>query len=376
MTAVISARASSVNGPAGGEEQMNAASNPIPNSRRKRSRLVARTALRLVLAAAIATALVGFGMHAGPSRIARGGEDPPPSQNEVARAALVTGFHRTLKAYDNRLIGLAKQALDQKDPRHSALDQLVKLRIDEKKAEAEYKNAKLEREIAEIAVIEYSQGVFPQELTSVEGELALAKSDMERGRDLVAIAKERQEKIKEVADEDTAYGRIVNFDYGDRVALAMMREQQSKFTLEVAETKKKILVEYTKPKRTKELQAEVARAHAKELAKEADWERLKGQVESLEKTTRTPPARSEVEKRILGLLDRAIPIEERAHAKLDQLARERKAGDSLQKEVQDLTNELGAIVEEAESVKAAGDFARLKSRLKQAALQAGVAAAK
>ena len=35
---------------------MNAASNPIPNSRRKRSRLVARTALRLVLAAAIATA--------------------------------------------------------------------------------------------------------------------------------------------------------------------------------------------------------------------------------------------------------------------------------------------------------------------------------
>jgi hypothetical protein len=62
-----------------------------------------------------------------------------------------------------------------------------------------------------------------------------------------------------------------------------------------------------------------------------------------------------------------MPIEEQAHAKLDQFTRATESGETLQKEIRDLTNELGAIIEEAEAAKAASDFARLRARIRQAA---------
>src|SRR5262249_421413 len=50
-------------------------------------------------------------------------------------------------------------------------------------AEDAYMNARLTREVAEIAVKEYKEGIFQQELATVEGEIALAKSDMKRAED-------------------------------------------------------------------------------------------------------------------------------------------------------------------------------------------------
>jgi hypothetical protein len=372
MTAVVSAHRASVNGQAGGEERMNAARETLQESSRRSSRPVSPAALRLMLAAAIALILIGFGIHAGPSPAARGDEKPPQGQNALSRDPIVTGFQRILRGYDDRLIGLARQVLNDLDSRQSPMDRLVNLRIDASKAEAEYLNAKLGREVAEIAVKEYSEGIFVQDLATVEGELSHAKSEIDRARDRVATAKDRQEKIKEVADENTAYGRMINYDYSDRVTSAMLQEPKTQFALEVAETKKKVLVEYTKPKQIKELQSEVAKARSKELAKQAESELLKGQIESLQKTARTEPAPSDVEKRILGLIERAIPIDEQAHTKLDQLGRNVDSAQSLQKEVQDLTNELGAIIEEAESVKSADGVARLKPRVQQSARRLGV----
>ena len=53
-------------------------------------------------------------------------------------------------------------------------DRLVNMRIEEKSAEANYLNAKLIREIAEIAVQEYKEGVLVAGKLSVEGEIRLA----------------------------------------------------------------------------------------------------------------------------------------------------------------------------------------------------------
>ncbi len=72
-----------------------------------------------------------------------------------------------------RLIGLAER-VSKGSTSTQDRDQFVNLRIKEESAKAEYQNAKLTREIAEIAVIEYTEGIFVQDLATVEGELKLA----------------------------------------------------------------------------------------------------------------------------------------------------------------------------------------------------------
>jgi hypothetical protein len=82
---------------------------------------------------------------------------------------------------------------------------------------------------------------------------------------------------------------------------------------------------------------------------------------------KAPWPASGIGKRLLTLLDRAIPVQEQAHAKLDEFAKATDPGESLQKEISELTNELGTVIEEAEAARAASEFARLKSGLRRAA---------
>ena len=73
-------------------------------------------------------------------------------------------------------------------------DQLVNQKITTKSAEANYENAKLTREVAEIAVIEYEEGIFKQDLATVEGEIKLAESDLSRSEDRLDWATRMFEK--------------------------------------------------------------------------------------------------------------------------------------------------------------------------------------
>ena len=45
---------------------------------------------------------------------------------------------------------------------------------------AKYENAKLTREVAEIAVVEYTEGIYKADLQTIDNEIGLAKSDLER----------------------------------------------------------------------------------------------------------------------------------------------------------------------------------------------------
>ncbi|MHB1561875.1 MAG: efflux RND transporter periplasmic adaptor subunit, partial [Isosphaeraceae bacterium] len=62
----------------------------------------------------------------------------------------------------------------------SLRDQLVNQKITTKSTEANFLNAKLTREVAEIAVKEYVEGVYVQELNSIESDIKLAESDLLR----------------------------------------------------------------------------------------------------------------------------------------------------------------------------------------------------
>ena len=60
-------------------------------------------------------------------------------------------------------------------------------------AQANYLNAKLTREVAEIAVTEYTEGILKSDLETVEGEIALARSDLMREEERLAVAKRERE---------------------------------------------------------------------------------------------------------------------------------------------------------------------------------------
>ena len=59
---------------------------------------------------------------------------------------------------------------------------LVALQNALQNALAVYRNARLTREVAEIAVVEYAQGIYAQDLATVKTEIALAESDLQRAR--------------------------------------------------------------------------------------------------------------------------------------------------------------------------------------------------
>ena len=73
-------------------------------------------------------------------------------------------------------------------------DQLVNQKITTKSAEANHENAKLTREVAEIAVVEYEEGIFKQDFATVEGEIKLAESDLSRSEDRLDWARRMFDK--------------------------------------------------------------------------------------------------------------------------------------------------------------------------------------
>ena len=150
----------------------------------------------------------------------------------------------------------------------SLKDQLVNQKITTKSAEANYENAKLTREVAEIAVVEYEEGIFKQDLATVEGEIKLAESDLSRSEDRLDWARRMFDKgyvsmATKVSEELTL--------------------KKARFALEQAQSKKKVLVDYTKGKTIKELKSEVEKARSDELAKKATFELEDSKEKKLER---------------------------------------------------------------------------------------------
>jgi len=146
-----------------------------------------------------------------------------------------------------------------------------------RKAEAEYHNARLTREIAEIAVLEYAEGILFQDIATVNGEIKLAESDLSRSQDRLDWARRM-------------------FDKGNIAMATKVSEElalkKAVFALQKAQVKKKVLVDYTKPKTIKELKSEGEKARANELAKKAAWQREKAREAELERQVGQPQAPS------------------------------------------------------------------------------------
>jgi multidrug resistance efflux pump len=125
-------------------------------------------------------------------------------------------------------------------------------------AQADAHGATIAREVAVMAVTEYQQGTFIEELASVEGEIRLAESDLARAEDRVDWARRMFEK---------GYTSLA-----EKVADELMLKK-ARFALEQGQSKKKTLIEYSRAKTIKALKGAVEAARARELAKQAGLER-------------------------------------------------------------------------------------------------------
>jgi RND family efflux transporter MFP subunit len=136
-------------------------------------------------------------------------------------------------------------------------DNLTNQEIATKRAEADYEQAKKTREVAEIAVKEYVQGIFPQDEQSAEGQIKLAESELVKAKDKLDWST-KMEKIGYVTKTQL---------FADKLA-----REKAEFTLKESKTKLDVLRNFTKEKQVKDLQAAVEKAKSDELAKQQTYD--------------------------------------------------------------------------------------------------------
>jgi multidrug resistance efflux pump len=154
-------------------------------------------------------------------------------------------------------------------------DQLSNQVISTKGAEAAYQNARLAREVAEIALTEYKQGIYPQERASLEGEEAFRRSDLPllvAWRDRIQAARTRLGELLAAKGGDRTAAEIVaEIDLDDRLRAASKAVGEAKAAVEQARLKWDVFEKYAGPKKIKELSSEIEKAKSNELARQATW---------------------------------------------------------------------------------------------------------
>ena len=132
-------------------------------------------------------------------------------------------------------------------------DQLVNQKIALLSALANYEIAKLDRETAEIAVVEYRDGIYQIQLQETEGDIKIAEAELALAQDYLAALKSNH-----------VTGPI-------EIKRAELAELRARFALEKAQSRKKVLDDFTRGKKIKDLKSAVDKARSDELAKKAIW---------------------------------------------------------------------------------------------------------
>jgi HlyD family secretion protein len=132
--------------------------------------------------------------------------------------------------------------------------------VEYRSVEAAYENARLTREVAQIAVMEYEAGIDIQDLKTINGEIALAEADKKRAEERLAWTRQRMREKGNLTPTDEAADRHAPVNAASTV------EQVCTLRTVLAGQRRKTL---------DELQAELARAQADEAAKKAECRRIK-----------------------------------------------------------------------------------------------------
>ncbi len=136
----------------------------------------------------------------------------------------------------------------------SLRDQLINQQITTKSAEANFQNAKLTREAAQINLQSYVDDLFPRERREAEGDMKIAQAEL-------ALAEEQRDAKKPVGGANRL-----------EVKLSELAIARAQLALEKAGNRLHVLAHYTKGKQTRDLTTQVESSRSTELAKKATWE--------------------------------------------------------------------------------------------------------
>jgi hypothetical protein len=240
---------------------------------------------------AIAT-LVGFDVIASEQAAAR---DDPARLAEARRA---------------KILSMAEPLLARGENVQELKEKLAELSASARRGAAELKKAELSVEVAKISLNEYLQGVFPSDIQTAEGDVALASSDLARAEDRKAWADKMLKK-----------GNISESEHlADVFAL-----KKAEFAVQQAKTIREVLEKYTKGKEVKrhdrcikDAEENVAEKKALALLATTKLPALEQQIQDESLTTG--------ETQVLVLLDQVAQLEDKgqtdqADAKIDEAGR-------------------------------------------------------
>jgi RND family efflux transporter MFP subunit len=180
----------------------------------------------------------------------------------------------------------------------SLKDQLVNQKIATQAAEAAFQNARLAREVAQIAVKEYKEGVYLQEMAAIQGGIKLAESalpitqaELERTR----RARGRLSNALSRKEGPSAAGDILaELKLDNRIDSLEQRFMREKLALETAQSKLNLLQQYTKAKTVKDLESKVERELSDEKAKALTYQLEREKEARLEKQIASCQLRSPI----------------------------------------------------------------------------------
>lgn len=197
-------------------------------------------------------------------------QDPPDRPQVVTLVSQVEGKATILSLLPERSRVKKGDLVCELDA--SALrDRLLNQEILVKTAEAKLQQANKSLEIAELGVREYLEGLYPEEEQRREGRVKIAESELMR-------AQERHERVEKLNEKGA-----VDAETRSSVKLEL---QRAEFGLREAETSLKVLRDYRKEVRVKQLQAQIEQARVTVFAAESTYalgkeklSRLQSQIE-------------------------------------------------------------------------------------------------
>ncbi len=169
----------------------------------------------------------------------------------------------------------------------SLRDQLVNQRITTQAAESTCRNARLSREIAETALKEYQDGVYPLNKATILGEIKLAEAAIQTARgELERTRRVRQQLNEARSRKEGAAGSsdlLAELDVENRLEAAQQTLMREQLSLERAQDRLHVLEKYTKDRMIRELTQKIDEQRQVELAKEATLEFQRHKLPRLEK---------------------------------------------------------------------------------------------
>ncbi len=169
-------------------------------------------------------------------------------------------------------------------------DQLVNQRIRTKSAEANFLNAKLAREVAQIALGEYTDGIFKHEVEDLKTQINGGRNAIEKieGRlERTHAARRRlNDALAAAGGAKTPADIVAEVDIQDRLEEAELSLARERRSLSQAKWKLEVLEKITGPKTIKELEGAIKKARSDELAREATYELELQKEDKLEKQIR------------------------------------------------------------------------------------------